>query len=208
VGHDVEDGGYGHGSTEQHIACRRRRSGRVVAQPPVGAARATADGESSAQPVREVEGGRARFAPPRRRPRRGALARSLQIGDAMDTASDLMTRAPVCLPAHATVRQALAALFELDARHLPIVDEDRQVIGMVSDRDLRSREGGLDDKLSTLMSTDVLTVGAEASVADVVERMVEFRVGALPVIDPEGALVGIVSYIDVLRAMARTLAEE
>jgi acetoin utilization protein AcuB len=126
----------------------------------------------------------------------------------MRTVSELMTRPPVSLPPRATVGQALATLHELDARHLPIVNADREVVGIVSDRDLRGRERQLDAALSDVMSGDVITLGTEAPVLEAVELMLEYKIGALPVVDPDGALVGIVSYIDVLRALEGLLAAE
>jgi acetoin utilization protein AcuB len=51
------------------------------------------------------------------------------------------------------------------------------------------------------MSTDVLSVDPETDVGEVVDLMIEHRVGAVPVVDADSEeLVGIVSYMDVLRA--------
>lgn len=54
----------------------------------------------------------------------------------MATASDIMTKQVVTLRQTATVREALRTLEEMDVRHLPIVDERRELVGMISDRDL------------------------------------------------------------------------
>lgn len=54
----------------------------------------------------------------------------------MATASDLMTTHVVTIRQTATVRDALRTLDEMDVRHLPVVDERREVVGMLSDRDL------------------------------------------------------------------------
>jgi acetoin utilization protein AcuB len=140
------------------------------------------------------------------------LPRSMMI-----TAEDLMTPNPARLPLTATVGEALTTLRELDARHLPIVTLDRELIGMVSDRDLGQlplAEWSSDDRiqaelaqpLSTVMSTSVITVEADTPLDEIVDLMIEHKVGALPVVRPDGkTLVGIISYIDVLRALKRRL---
>jgi acetoin utilization protein AcuB len=53
------------------------------------------------------------------------------------------------------------------------------------------------------MSADVLTVGLETDVDEVIDLLTENRVGAVPVVDSDGKLAGMVSYVDVLRQVAR-----
>jgi len=129
-------------------------------------------------------------------------------------AQDLMTKNPARIAQDAKVRDAVGLLSELDVRHLPVVNSDDEVVGMLSDRDLRALtiptfsageyEGkvirALDAKVATVMSADVLTVDTDADIYEVVDLMLDNKVGAVPVVDPDGNLVGIISYIDVLRA--------
>ena len=56
----------------------------------------------------------------------------------MMIARDLMTEAPATVGPTATVRKAVDILQTLDIRHLPVVNDDGELIGMLSDRDLRS----------------------------------------------------------------------
>lgn len=132
--------------------------------------------------------------------------------------SDVMTADPVTVGPTETVRDAIATLYELDIRHLPVVDGTR-LVGMVSDRDLRAQslpavtESDLPgvartiqaQPVSELMQSDIVTVGPEDDLADAVDLMIDHKVGAVPVVDAEDdRLVGIVSYIDVLQ-VARDL---
>lgn len=133
----------------------------------------------------------------------------------MMTARELMTREPAVVDPRATVHEAAELLQALAVRHLPVVDEDGALVGMLSDRDLRalivpSYEGDefvgdvqtkRDAAVSTLMSGSVLSIDDEANASEAVEIMLEHKVGAVPVIDADGTLVGIISYIDVLRAL-------
>lgn len=62
-------------------------------------------------------------------------------------------------------------------------------------------ETALDASVSSLMNGDVRSVEEDDPASDVVEMMLENKIGAVPVTDADGKLVGIVSYIDVLRSM-------
>jgi acetoin utilization protein AcuB len=127
------------------------------------------------------------------------------------TAGDVMTRRPAVLEENATVRDAVDLLQSVDVRHVPVVSETREVIGMVSDRDLR----GLplvnvttdlppippEASIGQVMSSDVITVQPETDLREVIDLLLDHKIGAVPVVDAEGLLVGIVSYVDLLRVL-------
>lgn len=129
-----------------------------------------------------------------------------------------MTREPVSVDADAPLTEAIAVLHDLDVRHVPVV-QNGEVVGMLSDRDLRgahlpSIEDGDDQSLeerlgrpvSNFMTGDVISVNPESEVTDAIELMVDRKIGALAVVDEHGReLVGIVSYIDILRAASEYL---
>jgi len=121
---------------------------------------------------------------------------------------DIMTRNPRTLGPESTVYDALALMADLEVRHLPIVSEGA-LVGVISDRDLRpfaraSLEGPsarerLRVRLSDVMSGDVLSIEEEDDVDTAIELFLENKIGAIPVVDPEGDLTGILSVLDVLR---------
>lgn len=133
----------------------------------------------------------------------------------MSRAIDIMTDEPMTVPESATVGQAVQVLQALHVRHVPVVNEEGEVVGMLSDRDLRAiaipRTLGdewfgelrvaLETPIARVMSSDVVTVQEQTATAEIIELMLENNVGAVPVVDAEGTLVGIVSYIDVLREL-------
>ncbi len=111
-----------------------------------------------------------------------------------------MTKNPTFVREQTKVGDAIDLLHTMEIRHLPVVNDEREVVGMLSDRDLRAvRPDGMAVKVSSLMSGDVLAVEEEDDVKEVVELMLENKIGAVPVVDGEGVLVGIISYVDVLR---------
>jgi CBS domain-containing protein len=97
-------------------------------------------------------------------------------------------------------------------RHLPVVSNGA-LVGVISQRDILRAPGLLSDLLSTaraalrslrvhdVMSVDLVTIGADASIEDAARKLLNHRVGCLPVVQAE-ALVGIVTTSDLLRAVA------
>lgn len=138
------------------------------------------------------------------------------------TARDLMTPNPVTVSPRATIAEVWDLMRELEIRHVPVV-EDGALVGMLSDRDLArldvarllTAEGAdaLRRELATpvieVMSSDVIFVELETELSDVIGLLIEHRVGAIPVVRPDTRdVVGIVSYVDVLRAVQDLLEEE
>ncbi len=124
--------------------------------------------------------------------------------------SDIMTGEPAFADVTQSAKAAAEAMHELDVRHLPVVD-GRELVGILSDRDLRAFTIGDGDlgqsSVADIMSADVLSLSPEDPASDVVDLMVEHKVGAVPVVDASGALVGIVSYVDVLEALRDRLTD-
>lgn len=134
---------------------------------------------------------------------------------------DVMTENPMTVNESARVTEAMDILQELDIRHLPVV-RGAELIGIVSDRDLGSvYRPSLDDEeavarledmynssVSEFMSTSLVQVDPESDLREAVQTMLENRVGALPVVDvSSGDLVGILSYVDVLRVAEPALGK-
>ena len=113
------------------------------------------------------------------------------------------------------ILEAVARMVERQIRHLPVVDRSGRLVGILSDRDVRTAIGdpvealaresaGLESMpVSSVMTTDVVTARPEGSLADIARRFVDDRVGAMPVVAEGGSLVGIISYLDVLEASRR-----
>ena len=128
----------------------------------------------------------------------------------MPIASELMTADPATVRDSAKVTEAVRIFQALDIRHLPVVNAQRELIGMLSDRDLRGLalphmlnsewlgtiQTALEARVSSLMSSDALSVDTEAEVTEIIDLMLDNKIGAVPVVDAENKLVGIVSYVD------------
>lgn len=125
---------------------------------------------------------------------------------------DVMTPEAVVVGPTATVYEALTTMFDVGVRHLPVVDEG-ELVGMLSDRDLRGvwapppfepdveASDPMGQPVSERMSGDVISVTPDTDLREVVDLMLEQKIGAVPVVESGTQdLVGVVSYVDVLRA--------
>ena len=118
----------------------------------------------------------------------------------MPSAKDLMTPAPVAIDSGAPVAKAVELLASLDIRHLPVVDENNTVVGMISDRDVAG-EVTKAAPVTSVMSAPPICAAENADVATLAKLMVDHKIGAVAIIAAGGRLVGIVSYVDVLRTL-------
>lgn len=116
--------------------------------------------------------------------------------------------------------EAQSLMQRLKVRHLPVVDGQNRLVGMITDRDIRSAlpyelaKGGGDagerDKYAHLkvgdaMSTDLLTVSPSHTLQDALLLLEKKKVGALPVVDDDNKIVGILSVRDLMRAFINVL---
>ena len=135
------------------------------------------------------------------------------VSDRMST--DLITVKP-----DLTIFEAKKLMAEKKIRHLPVVDEEGKLIGIVTDRDMRDAmpstllkkpdyENTL-NKIGThpigdIMTKNPMTIYAYYTLQDTLLVIQKKKVGALPVIDEEGYLKGIMSTRDLLTAFVNVL---
>ena len=111
------------------------------------------------------------------------------------------------------LRQTFYRMRERDIRHMPVLGDDERVVGMISDRDPRHPDWVDDEencahyylldnthKVEGTMSPDPTTVRADDDLQRAVEIILDRKFGALPVVDDDHKLVGLISSIDLLRA--------
>ena len=112
------------------------------------------------------------------------------------------------------IRQTYFRMRHEGIRHMPVVDDEGKLVGMISERDLRrpdwvdeapdlAHEYKLDDHLEvqSLMSRNLVVVHAYDKIHKATRLLREHRFGALPVLDKNEHLVGILSAVDLLGAL-------
>lgn len=132
-----------------------------------------------------------------------------------------MTGDPVVAEASESALEAHETMLRHGIRHLPVVDAQRRVVGVLSCDDLRAalpleagtrtplpvatRSLAREWRVGDLMTHMPETLRPTDSLERAAERMADRRVGCLPIVDARGELVGILSETDLLRALAKRL---
>jgi CBS domain-containing protein len=111
--------------------------------------------------------------------------------------SELMLRDVTMVPAEESVRNAARAMADIDSRFVLVGVEDR-VVGVLTIRDILIRlvAAGLDPlatPVSEVMSSSLFTCTGEEDAEGVGERMAEHRIEQMPVLDPDGRLLGVIA---------------
>ncbi len=130
-----------------------------------------------------------------------------------------MTPNPHEISPETSVRAAFFKMRSEGYRHLPVV-EDRKLVGMVTDRDLRrpdltsEPEGwhdfyNLDDdyEVRHVMTTEVESMMPSDSLERALELLIERKFGAAPVVDKTGSTIGIITTFDLMRAFQSVMGE-
>lgn len=129
------------------------------------------------------------------------------------TAGSIMTTEVAMLAESLTVRQALAELSR-QAEHLEtihyiyVVDSDDHLQGVVSSRQLVSAIGKPETRLSELMDRELVTVNVLDDREEVVHRVAQYDLLAIPVVDAERRLVGIITHDDVIDVVREEATED
>lgn len=109
-----------------------------------------------------------------------------------------------------SIADAVAIMGLKKIRHLPIIDKDQRLVGLVTDRDIRDAtpsifkvdefKEGLQNPLKVIMKTNIITGHPFDFVEEVSAILYEHRIGCLPILKDE-KLVGIVTETDLLRTL-------
>lgn len=136
----------------------------------------------------------------------GQAAQPPQGATMTKTVREVMTPLPSCISARVPLREAHRMMQAGKLRHLPVLDDEQRLAGVVSERDLLRLEPalGLDrdrDHVSEAMSSPAFWVVPETPVAVVAAQMRARGIGAAVIVE-EGKVVGIFTRSDALDELA------
>ncbi len=108
-----------------------------------------------------------------------------------------------------SVNDAWLQFMEKKVHHMPVVTDDGKIIGIVSDRDLLKKliindgvvESSRDAAVEEIMSTDVIATTPMTDIRRIAKVMLDNHIGAMPVVDQDGTIAGIVTRSDILYAI-------
>ena len=120
--------------------------------------------------------------------------------------SDLMSTAVITARASETVKEAHADMQVGVIRHLPVLDDRKRLVGMLSDRDvLRATGAKRNGCVADFMSRALITTRPDAPAHEAAQVMLDHTIGSLPVVDDDGTLVGVITQTDYLDLARRAL---
>ncbi|MHC4573718.1 MAG: CBS domain-containing protein [Planctomycetota bacterium] len=148
------------------------------------------------------------------------------LSSVLQTVRDVMTEHVACLQEHDTMTEAMETMKKGVFRHVPVVDKEGKLVGVVSDRDVLHRlsftnkprplhskgfrgrlfaadaeDPGLKLPLGRIMAKKVVHVSPMCNFYDAAKMLHETRISCLPVVDEEKKVCGIVTVTDVMRAL-------
>jgi len=131
-----------------------------------------------------------------------------------------MTSEVITITGDAGILEAQEKMAQHTIRHLPVIDADNTLVGVVTDRDIRSalpyslfkdpdsraeRDKAEALKIRDIMTKDPMAISPTDTIQDALLQIQEKRVGAFPVVDDNRKLKGIISVRDLLRAFTNVL---
>jgi acetoin utilization protein AcuB len=122
-----------------------------------------------------------------------------------------MSQAPITIRDDTVYWEAFDIMREKDLHHIPVVNEDNSVVGILTRRDLQIsaqhfREAPVE--VSEVMHSPVVTISPGQLLSEAAKQMMNNRIGGLPVLDTNGQMVGILTETDLLRALIDQLGKE
>ena len=113
---------------------------------------------------------------------------------------------PITIPRGSTVAQALDIMAEYHIGGIPVVDDERRLVGIVTNRDLRF-ERRLDRPVDEIMSKDnLVTTHQQTDLMAAADILQKNKIEKLPVVDKDNRLVGLITYKDITKAKDKPMA--
>ncbi len=123
--------------------------------------------------------------------------------------ADVMTGKVVTLSPHHSFNEVANLMNDRFFRHCVVVDNSRQVVGVISDRDiLRSlarNPNARSKSLEQIMTRNPITVKRNTPIVDAVGKILAKRINCLPVVEDDGSVCGIVTSTDLLKSYQQLL---
>jgi len=140
----------------------------------------------------------------------------------MKRVADIMTRDLFPLRSNQTLNVVRLLMRTVHVRHVPILDDEEQFVGLLSHRDLLaysiSKLADIDPltqseldrhiPIKDVMRTEIATTTAATNLKEALTDMLENKFGCMPVIDDQGHLIGIITDEDIIRLAIKLLGKE
>ncbi len=142
----------------------------------------------------------------------GVIHKNMSIADQarqvamVKRAENGMIYDPVTIKAGSTVRDALNIMAEYKIGGIPVVDDQKKLVGIVTNRDLRF-ELDMDKHIDHVMTKEnLVTTNQSTDLEAAAEILQQHKIEKLPVVDKDGKLIGLVTYKDITKAKDKPMA--
>ncbi len=125
---------------------------------------------------------------------------------AVKRAENGMIYDPVTILRGSTVADALNMMKEYHTGGIPVVDDDRRLVGIVTNRDLRFEQNPQRAIDEVMTSENLITTNQSTNLEEAARILQQHKIEKLPVVDSEGRLVGLVTYKDITKAKDKPFA--
>lgn len=151
----------------------------------------------------------------------GAVERQTKVHDKEGDIMAIATRDVVSIPPSKSIKDTAKVMMEHEFRRLPITDPGSgKLLGIVTVMDILDFFGGgkkfniiekkyednflaaINEPVKEIMTRDLITLSNKASIAETIEAMLANQLGALPLVDADGKLAGIVTERDIALSLA------
>ncbi len=142
----------------------------------------------------------------------GVIHKNMSIAEqarqvhAVKRAENGMITDPVTIQAGATVADALAMMEEYHIGGIPVVDGDRKLVGIVTNRDLRFETDSTRPIEEVMTRDNLVTTSQSTDLEEAARILQQHKIEKLPVVDSEGRLLGLVTYKDITKAKDKPMA--
>jgi IMP dehydrogenase len=139
----------------------------------------------------------------------GVLHKNMSIADQAEQVRKVkrsesgMIQDPVTITDQATIADALNLMAENKIGGIPVIDKDRKLIGIVTNRDLRFEKNLKRGVREVMTSKNIITAKAGTNFKKAEEILQNYKIEKLPVVDNNNKLIGLITYKDIIKIKVR-----
>ena len=143
----------------------------------------------------------------------GVIHKNMSIADQahqvaiVKRAENGMIYDPITIKAQATVKDALDIMAEYHIGGIPVVDDEKKLVGIVTNRDLRFETNLIRPICEIMTGAEHLVITNQQTDMEAAAKILrENKIEKLPVVDNDGRLVGLITYKDITKAKDKPMA--
>ena len=123
---------------------------------------------------------------------------------------DIMTKEVFYIDNKSSIKEAYDLLHEKKIAQIPVISFGKKIVGMISKKiilnlimaDIENIQNVLDRKIEDISLPEIITAEPISDIRRVAKVMIDFKLDAIPIVDEESILLGIVSKTDILKAVS------